>query len=110
MLFQLYYVHIVPILIIFANFMITDVVFKSSHYKMIPVISFTYGYVNYLEVKRIGKPVYTFLPWEDYTSFVVLVALVSFFTVLWFLVTALTLKIKRSGEISEKKNGKTKRK
>ena len=104
--FLIYYIHIVPILIIFANFMITDVVFKSSHYKIIPPVGITYAYVNYLEVKRIGKPIYSFWTWEDYTSVVILFALMSFFLMVWFGVTALTLKIKRGGEITEKKSAK----
>ena len=90
--------------------MMTDVVFKSSHYKIIPPVGITYAYVNYLEVKRLGKPIYSFWNWEDYTSIVILMALMSFFLMVWFGVTALTLKIKRNGESSEKKKTSTKRK
>ena len=64
--FQLYYTHTVPMFVIFANFMLTDVVFRGAHFKVMPPVMVIYCAINYYETKRQGKPIYWFWTWDDY--------------------------------------------
>lgn len=77
------------------NFLLTDVVFEHSHYKILPIVGSVYATINYFEVKRLGKPLYSFWTWEDYTSFVIFLAMMVTFIGLWFLISSLTWKLKR---------------
>lgn len=61
-------VHILPMLFNFISFAITDVVAKPSHGQILLPIGAIYGYTNYKATIRQGNPVYSFLPWTDYKS------------------------------------------
>jgi hypothetical protein len=62
-IFNVYYAHLVPGISALINFIITDVVIRASHVKIILPISAAYGVVNYIEVKSLGRPLYWFLTW-----------------------------------------------
>ena len=64
--FQLYYTHIVPMCVIIINFMLTDVVFRGAHFKVMPPLAVIYCSINYYETKRQGEPIYWFWTWDDY--------------------------------------------
>lgn len=57
---------------------------------MVVVIASIYGYVNYLEVKKIGKPLYWFLTWEDATSIYIYTGLILVFSIMFVCVAKLT--------------------
>ena len=102
-LFLIHYSHSAPSILIFVNFMMTDVVFRSSHYIIIAPVGFTYGLINYLEVKRIGKPIYPFLTWKDSTAVLILSGVMLLCCFIWFGVTTLTVMIKRGVDIKKGK-------
>lgn len=61
---------------------------------MVIIIAVLYGYVNYLEVKKLGKPLYWFLTWEDATSFYIYGALMVIFSGVFFGLAQLTEMVK----------------
>ena len=63
--------------------------------KVVPPVGFLYAYINYLEVKRLGKPLYFFWTWEDYTSVVILLGMVTSFMGVFYGLDRLTRQIKR---------------
>ena len=67
------------------NFSFTDVIVRASHARIIFPVGTAYAYINYLEVKRLGKPLYFFWTWEDYTSVVVLFVLMALFVIVFVL-------------------------
>jgi len=91
---NVYLAHIGPGVSVLINWLQTDVVIRAAHVKMVVVIAILYGYVNYCEVKKLGKPLYWFLTWEDETSYYIYAALILVFTGVWFLLASFTLMIK----------------
>jgi hypothetical protein len=91
---NVYTAHIVPGVSVFINFLITDVVVRATHVKMVVVIATMYGYVNYLEVKRTGQPLYWFLTWEDETTIYIFTALIVVFSGVFLGLATLTKIIK----------------
>jgi hypothetical protein len=97
-LVNLYWTHIVPFASVLLNLSFTDVVVRASHANVIIPIAITYAYINYLEVKRLGHPLYFFWTWEDYTSIVVLFVLIAIFMIVFVLLEKLTVWLKRGGK------------
>lgn len=93
-IFNVHYAHLGPGLSALINFVITDVRLTPSHVKMVFTIAAVYGYVNYIETKKRGAPLYWFLTWEDSTSVVIYLGLMLVFTVLWFLLCRITYALK----------------
>ena len=92
---NVYWAHLVPGFSVVTNFALTDVVIRSSHYKGLSTIAILYGYVNYKETKARGKPLYSFLTWEDYSTVLIYGALVAGFTFLFIALSSVTVSIKR---------------
>ena len=67
---------------------------KASHVRGVLVIGLLYGVVNYRETKARGRPLYWFLTWEDYTTYVIYAALSLFFCTIWLLFAKLTALLK----------------
>ena len=61
----MYVNHITPFVFNWVNFSFTDVIIAPNHWKILSVLSPIYAYVNYKETRRVGKPLYSFLTWED---------------------------------------------
>jgi hypothetical protein len=57
---------------------------------MVIVIASIYGYVNYLEVKKLGRPLYWFLTWQDATSVYIYAGLIVAFSFIFVGVAKLT--------------------
>lgn len=91
---NVYYAHIVPGASALINFMLTDVVVRAAHVKMVIVISLMYGYVNYSETMKMGKPLYWFLTWQDSTSYYIYAGLMVLFTGVFFALASVTLMLK----------------
>jgi hypothetical protein len=79
-----------PGLSVLINFIASDITVRASHVKMVIVIASIYGYVNYLEVKKLGKPLYWFLTWEDATSIYIYTGLILVFSILFVCLAKLT--------------------
>jgi hypothetical protein len=95
-LVNLYWTHLVPFTSVVLNFSLTDIVVRASHARIILPVGITYAYINYLEVKRLGYPLYFFWTWEDYTSVVVLFVLMATFMIVFFMLEKFTVWLKRS--------------
>lgn len=91
---NVYYAHICPGVSALLCFMITDVTIRASHVKIIVPIGVAYGFINYFETKKRGKPLYWFLTWEDETSFIIYGGLIVVFSALWFGLSSFTLALK----------------
>lgn len=91
---NVYYAHLVPGISVLINFIISDAVIRASHVKIILPISAVYGYVNYLEVKSLGRPLYWFLTWEDMTSVYIYLGLMVFFSFVYIGLAKLTKALK----------------
>jgi hypothetical protein len=81
---NVYWTHLCPGISALIAFAITDVTIKTSHVKIINVVGFAYGFINYSETKKRGQPIYWFLTWEDETSFFIYVSLILVFSAMWF--------------------------
>ena len=92
---NVYWAHIMPGFSIAANFAMTDVVIRGSHYKGLVVIAALYGYVNYKETKARNKPLYHFLHWNDYTTVLIYSGLVAGFAFLFTALSSVTVTLKR---------------
>ena len=55
----------------------------ADHWKLFLPVGIVYGIVNYFETHRLGRPLYWFLTWEDWTTPVILIALQTIFSLLW---------------------------
>jgi hypothetical protein len=108
---NVYWAHIVPGFSVAVNFAMTDVVMRSRHCKVIPIVATLYGIVNYYETKKRGKPLYFFLTWDDSSTIFIYGGLIAGFTVVFMGLSQLTVAIKRSitavaAATSESKPGK----
>lgn len=77
----------------------TDVVIRSSHYKGLVVIAVIYGFVNYKETKARGKPLYSFMTWEDSSTVFIYGGLIAAFTLVFIALSSVTIAIKRAKNI-----------
>lgn len=91
---NVYYAHVGPGVSALINYAITDVRLTRSHVKMVFTIAALYGYVNYLETKKRGAPLYWFLTWEDSTSVLIYLSLMVVFTGLWFVLCGISYALK----------------
>ena len=79
----MFLVHLNPIVSTFIAYKSVKIELCTHHYLTFLPISVVYAYVNYLETKARGKPLYWFINWEDYTSVLVIVAIYVAFSLLW---------------------------
>ncbi len=79
-----------PGLSVLINFIASDITVRASHVKMVIVIASIYGYVNYLEVKKLGRPLYWFLTWQDANSIYIYAGLIVAFSFIFVGVAKLT--------------------
>lgn len=61
--FHMHVVHIFPALATLANFVVTDVYLKSSHWIPFVPLGIIYSYINYKQTMLLGEPVYPILTW-----------------------------------------------
>ena len=67
--------HLIPIICSVYNFIYVDAVLKFSHAKGLISIGMIYFFVNFLATKAAGEVLYPFLNWQDWWTFVSIVAL-----------------------------------
>lgn len=96
-----YFVHITPAVSSIVNFMLTDVVMKASHAKVLLPVSVIYSYINYRTTLSRGKPLYWFLDWEDHWTLIYLLILYIFTHLSFVGLASLTYYIKR-GNLAKK--------
>ena len=73
---NLYAVHIGPGLSCLLNFVLTDVVMKRSHSRVLLIITIFYVPMNYYGTKAKGEPIYSFLTWENEKDTLLVVAFI----------------------------------
>ena len=78
-----YWAHLGPAFSVWFNFSISNHILKSNHVVAFPLIAALYGYVNYLETKKAGKPLYWFLTWDDSSSLWIYTSLIVIFSLLY---------------------------
>ncbi len=88
--------HIVPGFSIMMNFAISDVVLRASHVKTLPMLAVLYGFQNYYETKKRGKPLYSFLTWEDSSTVFIYGGLIAGFSLIYVGLASLSVGLKRS--------------
>ena len=94
--FLMFVNHITPFVFNWLNFSITDVIIAPNHWKVLNGFTPIYACVNYFETRRSGKPLYSFLTWEDVpTSIGVVLAIHIFGCISFFAFSWLTKRIKR---------------
>lgn len=104
---NVYLAHIMPGASAVICFLITDVTLRSTHLVVLLVIGIVYGYINYIETKKRGTPLYWFLTWEDETSFFIYGGLMLFISVLWLALSATSLAMKPRPAAGNKKFGRS---
>lgn len=75
---HVYILHSFPTISAILNFLVTDIVMLYSHVKGMIVFGVFYLAINYLIVMSTGVPLYWFLTWTDFNSFLVAFALIFF--------------------------------
>ena len=63
--FSVYFAHIMPIVVNWLNFYLTDVTIKAKHSIVVFPLGIIYTYINYRETKHRGRPIYPWATWED---------------------------------------------
>ena len=104
---NVYWAHLVPGFSVATNFAMTDVVIRSSHYKGLVIIAILYGFVNYHETKARGKPLYSFMKWEDSSTVFIYGGLIAGFTLVFVALSHVTVAIKRAKNIQSSPTVKT---
>lgn len=93
-IFNVWTGHTVPGITALINFLMTDCVFQLTHVKFVLSIGIFYGYINYKETKRLGRPIYWFFTWEDEKTFFLYGGFILIFSFLWWLICVTTLRMK----------------
>ena len=88
-------VHSVPLVATFANFCVTDIVFKPSHCMVYVPIGIIYSYLNYHSTVTTGIPVYWFLDWKDYRSSLIVMILLTANILFFLIMSKLTEVIRK---------------
>ena len=101
---HMYTVHIFPQIAFLLNWRTMRLSLYSGHWKMFPPITAIYAYINYCEVKRLGKPLYWFLTWEDYTSPLIIAFITLCLALFWVGMAKLTAS--DASSVSPSKDGK----
>jgi len=78
-IFYMYYSHIAPALVTLACYLLLDVRYKANHGNFFVLFAMAYGVINFAVTKYTGNPVYHFLDWKDYKSFVLYLFLAACF-------------------------------
>ena len=68
---------------------------KGTYVNVMLPFAAVYGLINYYETKKAGKPLYSFLTWEDNWSIVIYVSLVLFTLNVYKFLAKVTHLIKR---------------
>ena len=89
------YVHIVPAFGVFVNTVISRVVFIFSHVKFMTMFGVAYLVVNFVAVQIKGAPLYHFLPWNDFMSYVISLAIIAFASISYFIVCSIIQTVKQ---------------
>ena len=87
----MYFVHIFPALSYALNHSCTDLEFCESHWKLLLAINLLYGVINYYETKAHGTPLYWFLTWDNYESYVIYGSISIAFELIWIGIAKLTV-------------------
>ena len=89
--------HSLPLIFNIITFSKTDIIVKSSHGLILPVIGLLYGVHNYSATIRQGAPVYPFLPWTDLWTPIIIALLTLACMGAFSTLASLTKTIKRGG-------------
>ena len=98
--------HSVPAFICLVNFLITDVIIKSSHSKCLLPFCMVYCWRNYIETKRSGVPVYFFMTWEDEQTIYIIGGIYVSTMLAYQALAYITYQIKRGDNPSVEKTNK----
>ena len=89
--------HLVPLLINFLNFMLTDMEFLKRDLSILVFVAIVYIVFNFLVSKLSGVPVYSFLNWTDLRSLIsasiFIVAIAAIFMVLVLMSAVIPRKV-----------------
>ena len=88
-------VHSLPALAVVANFVLSDVVLKTEHSFLLIPLGLFFGFLNYCACAIQGKPLYFFLTWQDWTSPMLVLGLTLYISMMFYLLSVITWKIKR---------------
>ena len=87
-------VHIVPSIAFCINWACTDVILCDGHRPGLTLFGLSYALVNCIQTKRTGKPLYSVLTWEDYTSPLICLVIATGFNIMFIVSVSLTKAIK----------------
>eukprot|EP00347_Sterkiella_histriomuscorum_P010176 403377314 len=79
-------VHSLPAVAIFINIIISKVVLCFEHLPYMLVYGFTYLTCNLCATKYLGRPLYSFLTWEDFNTVIIALVIILGNTLAYFLV------------------------
>ena len=82
-LLHMYLVHIFPAVSLLLTLKTIHFNLYEKHWIFLVMLGNIYAPFNYLETKARGKPVYWFLTWESYDSFIILFVIYGGFVVFW---------------------------
>ena len=91
-----YWVHLMPGFSIMANFAMTHVVLRSSHVKALPVVAILYGVNCYYETKKLGRPLYSFMTFEDSSTYWIYGGMIAGFSLVYLGLAQVSVAIKES--------------
>ncbi|CDW74750.1 UNKNOWN [Stylonychia lemnae] len=80
-------IHIFPFSTVFANILMSKIVFQLSDMKYSIVYGTTYSFVNFVSTQFSGRYIYPFMTWESPASLIVCAAIVGFNCLIFFLMT-----------------------
>ena len=96
-------VHIIPGICCACLLLINQTVLIKRHSSYLVAFGIFYGFSNYFAVKQRGKPLYWFLTWEDHWSLVIMAAIITVFTSLFYVTAVIDESLTGRSAASKKR-------
>ena len=91
---MMYTLHIIPGIAAFVNAYITDCVLSRNLLKTLVVFAVSYIFINFIQTKVNGEPVYPFLHWKSMETPIISAVLIIFFGFFYFIMCSIDENIK----------------
>ena len=95
---HMYLVHIFPTIAYVLNARMTEFELDAGHWKLFVPLGILYAIVNYFETQRLGRPLYWFMTWQDWTTPVIAIGLQIAFSLLWIVLAKICVRKKANSE------------
>ena len=100
---MMYTLHIIPGFAAFVNAYITDCILSRNLIKTLVIFAVSYIFINFIQTKVNGEPVYPFLHWNSIETPIISAVLIIFFGFFYFIMCFIDENIKKQRITKNKK-------